>query len=150
MDFPRWISVCDSGASSGFGALIEESASDPIALRRTLRRAWITLQRVECQGGDGQARRAGVHGSTIARLWKRHGERDSSVTEEERGKRGQESNHGVLATRKPMRLIEPSGVLLWRDEERTMSETSPFQEPPRTTRTVPDTGPSGFVDGLTE
>ena len=39
--------VCDSGASSGFGALIEESASETIAFRRTLDRAWITLQRVE-------------------------------------------------------------------------------------------------------
>ena len=47
MDFLRWISVCDSGASSGFGALIEESASDTIAFRHTLDRAWITLQRVE-------------------------------------------------------------------------------------------------------
>ena len=69
--------MCDSGASSGFGALIEESASDTLAFRHTLRRAWINLQRVERQGENEQALGAGVHGSTTARLWERHGGRDS-------------------------------------------------------------------------
>jgi hypothetical protein len=98
--------VCDSGASSRFGALIEESASETIAFRRTLDRAWMTFQRVDGRGGDGQARRAGVHGSTKARLWKKHGWRESSVKDEgKRGKRkekkGKESSQGALATRKP-------------------------------------------------
>lgn len=41
------------------------------------------------------------------------------------------------------------GVVLARGEERTPSELL-FQKPPRITRFAPDTGPSGFVDGLTE
>ena len=54
-----------------------------------------------------------------------------------------------LATRKPLPLNEKSGVKWPRNEERKTSATS-LQEPPRITRFVPDTGPSGFVDGLTE
>ena len=60
-----------------------------------------------------------------------------------------ESNQGALATRKPVILLEKSGVRAWRYEERT-EFAPPYQEPPRSTRDVPDTGPSGFVDGLTE
>jgi hypothetical protein len=41
------------------------------------------------------------------------------------------------------------GVVKLRAEERTVLASLP-QEPPRTTRSVPDTGPSGLVDGLTE
>ena len=89
-------------------------------------------------------------------LWKRHGWRDFLVKEEgrkkeeeERGKRGKESNQGALATRNPMLLLVRSGEKKKRDEERTPPVLLP-QEPPRNTRGVPDTGPSGFVDGLTE
>ncbi len=60
-----------------------------------------------------------------------------------------ESNQGFLATRKPMLRPALSGVLSVRYEERTRPG-SLAQEPPRSTRDVPDTGPSGFVDGLTE
>ena len=117
------------------------------------------MQRVERHGEHEQTLGAGVHGSTIARLWKRHGERDSSVKEEgrgkgkeereERGKRGKESNQGALATRNPMVSFVSSGELPRRTEERNQFD-SRLQEPPRNTRVVPDTGPSGFVDGLTE
>ena len=58
-------------------------------------------------------------------------------------------SQGVLATRNPMLLFVLSGVLLLRYEERTRFVLL-NQEPPRNTRLVPDTGPSGFVDGLTE
>ena len=39
--------------------------------------------------------------------------------EEERGKRGKDSNQGVLATRNPMELLVPPGELPPRYEERT-------------------------------
>jgi hypothetical protein len=41
------------------------------------------------------------------------------------------------------------GELMERYEERTKSVLK-RHEPPRSTRYEPDTGPSGFVDGLTE
>jgi hypothetical protein len=49
-------------------------------------------------------------------VWERHGWRDFLVRderkkeEEERGKRGKESNQGALATRNPMTPIVTSGV----------------------------------------
>ena len=43
-----------------------------------------------------------------------------------------------------MALLVKPGVLSYRYEERTLSVLPP-QEPPRSTRVVPDTGPSGFV-----
>ncbi len=59
-------------------------------------------------------------------VWERHGGRDFVVKgegrkkeEEERGKRGKESNQGVLAARNPTLPYVASGVMLPRYEERT-------------------------------
>jgi hypothetical protein len=59
--------------------------------------------------------------------WKRHDGRDFAVKEEgrrkkeeeERGKRGKDSNQGALATRNPMSQCELPGELAARSEERT-------------------------------
>ena len=75
--------------------MIEESATDTIAFRRTLDRAWITLQRVERQGDDEQALGAGVYGSTKARPWKRHDQRDSSVKKKGRTKEEREERKAI-------------------------------------------------------
>ena len=58
-------------------------------------------------------------------------------------------SQGFLATRNPMLLSVLPGELMERYEERTKSVLK-RHEPPRSTRCEPDTGPSGFVDGLTE
>jgi hypothetical protein len=66
---------------------------------------------------------------------------------EERGKRGEETQRGALATRNPLARFALPGEKLVRTEERRYFATSP-DEPPRSTRDVPVAGPGGFVDGL--
>jgi hypothetical protein len=60
-----------------------------------------------------------------------------------------ESSQGFLATRNPRREFEALGVSAERQDERR-KDVLEYQAPPRSARLVPDTGPSGLVDGLVE